>query len=121
MTYEVVLPKAKQVESLLRELGHTGAGIHQLVTSAGPALDRDVARAARKVATIRNKLVHEANFALSGDDLRGFSESAEFVISALQRQRAARYSRGTAPGMDPVRIAVLAGLIIAGLLFLFGR
>ncbi|WP_150625463.1 hypothetical protein [Pandoraea captiosa] len=83
MSYDAVLPKAKRIESLLRKLGYSGKGIHELVTSAGDDLPRNVSRAARKVASIRNKVVHEADFVLNDDDLASFLESAEFVIREL--------------------------------------
>lgn len=108
MSYEVVLPRAKEVESLLRVLGYEGKGIHQLVTSAGTHLHRDVARAARKVATIRNKLVHEADFSMSRVDVDEFRASARYVIDALQTMKQQR--------VQPVTfIRPPAGRVIAGM------
>ncbi|MBN3760883.1 hypothetical protein [Burkholderia sp. Ac-20365] len=82
--YEVVLPQAKKVESLLRELGYGGRGLHDLVTSAGNDLDDDVRRATRKLATVRNKLVHESDFAMTEGQVDSFKGSANFVVRELE-------------------------------------
>lgn len=116
--YDLVLPKTKEVEALLRSLGYTGRGVHELVSSAGEALDHDVVRAARKVCTIRNKLVHEVEFSMSAADIEGFRESANFVIYELGLMVARRdarlrgASRSTGGGFSLFRFA---GAVISAL------
>ncbi|MFP3637551.1 hypothetical protein [Paraburkholderia sp. SIMBA_054] len=94
--YDVVLPKAKEVESMLRSLGYTGRGIHELVTCAGADLDWDVSRAARKVASIRNQAVHEPTFTMSQRQIESFRDSAGFVVRELDSMLARRYGRADA-------------------------
>ncbi|TWG79668.1 hypothetical protein L602_000600000680 [Cupriavidus gilardii J11] len=134
MSYELVFANAKRIEALLRQLGYEGRGLHELVTSAGDALPHDVARAARKIATIRNKLAHEDGFVLSADALQSFRESAAFVIeeleAALDRANAARQARADAPGphwwsddTEPTwkKVAKIGGVVVGvALLALLG-
>jgi hypothetical protein len=88
--YDVVLPTAKEVESVLRRLGYSGRGIHELVTCAGDDLTPDVRRATRKIATLRNKVVHEANFEMSDNEVNGFRSTALFVVCELDAMAARR-------------------------------
>jgi len=85
MSYEIVFGKTKEIERLLRdELGYEGRGIHDYVTAAGDALPSDVARACRKVATIRNKLAHRSGYAVEGEEMESFNQAASFAIENLQ-------------------------------------
>ena len=83
MSFDIIIPKSKAIEAQLRRLGYIGKGIHGLITSAGDDLPNDVCRAARKVATIRNKVIHDARYTLTDDDLSAFLESAGFVSREL--------------------------------------
>lgn len=94
MPYKIVFEKAKEIERLLRdELEYEGRGIHELVTDAGGSLPTDVARACRKVATIRNKLAHQAGYSVEGKELESFNQAAHFASEGLQNivdEKAAR-------------------------------
>jgi hypothetical protein len=83
MSFDIIMPKAKAIEAQLRKRGFRGKGIHELVTSAGDALPRDVCRAARKVASIRNKVVHDDKYTPTNADLKAFLDSAAFVTAEL--------------------------------------
>lgn len=125
--YGTVLSLSKTVESQLRELGYGGRGIHALVTSAGSDLPIDVAGACRKVATIRNKLVHEVEFVLTRAELISFAESANFVIRSLKEEIAKRAAaeaktRGGKSATKVASVTALFGLAAAGAAaFLFGN
>jgi hypothetical protein len=84
MSYDVVIGRSKAIEALLRRLGYEGRGLHELVSASGSSLSGEVIRACRKVATIRNKLMHEEGYFLSSDTLANFVESADYVIVELQ-------------------------------------
>ena len=58
----LVIYSSKQLEALLEgKFEATGKGLHEKITSAQD-LDEPLKRKLRRVATIRNKLVHEADF-----------------------------------------------------------
>lgn len=86
MSIEIAVKKAKKIEGLLKKLGCSGAGIYDLTVSGESELDRNVVRACRKVATIRNKVVHEDGFTIAGWQLGDFIETADFAICELQEQ-----------------------------------
>lgn len=125
--YGTVLSLSKTVESQLRELGYSGRGIHALVTCAGSDLPIDVVGACRKVATIRNKLVHELEFVLTRTEVNSFAESANFVIKSLKEEIARRAAaeakaRGGKSAKKVTSVTGLFGLAAAGAAaFLFGN
>ena len=52
---------SKRFESLLeRRFGARGRGLHEKIDSVAGDLDRETVRSLRLVATVRNKIVHEA-------------------------------------------------------------
>lgn len=115
--YGVVLPDAKRVEGLLRSFGYTGRGIHELVSSAGNDLSRDVCRAARKVATIRNRLVHDDNFVMSGKEIESYRASVSFVIDELNEMQRGRLGAAVSDLSGPRKSnpVSLAGALKAGI------
>ncbi|MDI3260292.1 MAG: hypothetical protein QJR02_11410 [Sinobacteraceae bacterium] len=62
---EIAVRTSRIVEALLAEhFGASGKGLHEKIDSAALRLSPDAMRQLRYVATIRNRLVHEANFNL---------------------------------------------------------
>lgn len=85
VSIEVVISRAKAIESLLKQLGFEGKGLHDRTSSAAPYMPSEITRACRKVATIRNKIVHENAYTLSSVALADFISTADFVIDQLQQ------------------------------------
>lgn len=83
MSLEAIIEKSKRLEGLLKKLGYQGKGLHELVSQAEPALDVNVVRACRKVATIRNKAVHEEGYRLYGRALQDFNDAADYATEQL--------------------------------------
>ncbi|SAL76507.1 Histone H1-like nucleoprotein HC2 [Caballeronia peredens] len=84
-----VLDTAIEVEYLLKELGGTGRGLHNLLDSAiegGAAIPRLVIRNIRELAVLRNKIAHE-KFVLSEDDAEDFETMGKLVIKRLKAIR----------------------------------
>jgi hypothetical protein len=83
MSLETIVGQSKRLEGLLKRLGYHGKGLHELVSQAELALDTKVVRACRKVATIRNKAVHEEGYRLNGQALRDFNDAADYATEHL--------------------------------------
>ena len=59
---KLVIIASKNLEALLEEhFGASGRGLHEKITSAQDLPD-DLKRRMRRVATVRNKLIHEVGF-----------------------------------------------------------
>ena len=82
---ETVIRASKQLEQLLEQhYGAIGRGLHEKTSSIEVQLDNDTVRRLRKIATLRNKVVHE-DFEL--DDLTDFQCDAQALAQQLQPQR----------------------------------
>lgn len=63
---DLVVNLAKKLESLLsKEYGADGKGLHEKVSSVEGHLSPEIVRKIRKVASIRNRVVHEDGYELS--------------------------------------------------------
>lgn len=79
---ETVIRASKQLEQLLAQhYGATGRGLHEKTSSVEDQLDSDTVRRLRKIATLRNKVVHE-DFEI--DDLTDFQCEAQGLAQQLQ-------------------------------------
>ena len=83
---ELAISRVKQLESLLEQaLGATGKGLHEKVSSVQDRLVPALVKKLRFVATVRNKIVHEADYQRI-DDRAGFvraCDEAEAELKAL--------------------------------------
>ena len=80
---EIAVRFSKQIESLLeQQLQAEGRGLHEKVTSVESLLPQELVRKLRWIATVRNKVVHEADFDI--ENPTEFRESCEQVIAQLK-------------------------------------
>lgn len=82
---ELAVTRAKALESLLEQLGATGKGLHEKVSSLQQKLAPALVKKLRFVATVRNKIVHDSDYTAI-DDRDGFAracDEAEAELSAL--------------------------------------
>lgn len=83
---ELAVSRVKALESLLEQaLGATGKGLHEKVSSVQDRLAPALVKKLRFVATVRNKIVHEADYQRI-DDREGFAracDEAEAELNAL--------------------------------------
>src|SRR5215470_8396738 len=83
---ELAVTRTKALEALLEQaLGATGKGLHEKVTSVQDRLPPPLVKKLRFVATVRNKIVHEASYT-SIDDRDGFvraCDEAEHELRAM--------------------------------------
>ena len=79
--YDKVFPKAKALEALLKQIGATGKGLHEKLSSVEHMVPAEHARLIRKVASIRNALAHEEDCTI---DLLAFDYAADTAISYLE-------------------------------------
>lgn len=83
---ELAVSRVKALESLLEQsLGANGKGLHEKISSVQDRLAPALVKKLRFVATVRNKIVHEADYQRI-DDREGFSracDEAEAELKAL--------------------------------------
>jgi hypothetical protein len=83
---ELAITRVKALEALLEQaLGATGKGLHEKVTSVQDRLAPPLVKKLRFIATVRNKIVHEADYQQI-DDRDGFvraCDEAEAELNAL--------------------------------------
>ena len=83
---DLAVTRAKTLEALLeRALGAAGKGLHEKVTSVQNRLPQSLVHKLRFIATVRNKIVHEADYT-ELDDRPGFvraCDEAEAELGAL--------------------------------------
>jgi len=88
---ETVIRASKQLEQLLEQhYGASGRGLHEKTSSIEDQLDSDTVRRLRKIATLRNKVVHE-DFEI--DDLTDFQCDAQDLAQQLQPKSAIKTSK----------------------------
>jgi hypothetical protein len=80
---ELAISRAKVLESLLEQLGATGKGLHEKVTSVQEKLPQPLVKKLRFVATVRNKIVHESNYQQI-DDRAGFVRACDEAEAELR-------------------------------------
>ena len=81
---ELAITRVKVLESLLEQaLGATGKGLHEKVTSVQDRLSQPLVRKLRFAATVRNKIVHEADYQQI-DDRAGFIRACDEAETELR-------------------------------------
>ena len=108
---DLAIRQCKELESILRtKLGADGKGLHQLVTSVESRLSPELIRVLRRVATIRNKIVHEADYRRL-DDKHGFladCAAAKKQLNALAKRKRPRKKRAL-----PLVLVLLLVVVVA--------
>jgi hypothetical protein len=81
---ELAISRVKALESLLEHaLGATGKGLHEKVSSVQHKLPPPLVKKIRFVATVRNKIVHEADYTAM-DDRAGFERACAEAEAELR-------------------------------------
>jgi hypothetical protein len=81
---ELAINRTKALETLLEAgLGATGRGLHEKVSSVEPRLPPPLVRRLRFVATVRNRIVHDAGYQAI-DDRTGFVRACDEAEAALR-------------------------------------
>lgn len=74
---DLAITRSKRLERMLeKNLKASGRGLHEKVSSVESRLSEETVRKLRKVATIRNKIVHEENYTKM-DDRKGFIRACD--------------------------------------------
>ena len=85
---ELAITRVKALESLLESgLGAAGRGLHEKVSSVEARLRPALVRKLRFAATVRNKIVHEADYQ-SMDDRAGFVRACDEAEAELRARTA---------------------------------
>jgi len=130
---ESVLAKTKRMESLLENnFRATGRGLHDKASSVEGTLDANTIKRIRYIATVRNRLMHEADYVFDGDEA-GFLGLCDQVITALEypgstsrtyqppSQRPTARSISRTPGTHPTRreswVRCLGLVLVVGCFF----
>jgi hypothetical protein len=85
---ELVINRTKALEALLEQgLGATGKGLHEKLSSVQAKLPESLVRKLRFVATLRNKLVHDAGYQQL-DDRPAFERACDEAQAELRAMTA---------------------------------
>ncbi|MDY3562918.1 hypothetical protein R5W23_004399 [Gemmata sp. JC673] len=84
---DLAVTRAKALEGLMEAIGATGKGLHDKVTSVQAKLPQTLVRKIRFVATVRNKIVHEADYKQI-DDRAGFARACDEAEAELRAMAA---------------------------------
>jgi len=85
---ELVITRTKALESLLEQgLGAIGKGLHEKTSSVQEKLSPALVKKLRFIATLRNKLVHEASYQRL-DDRTGYERACEEAERELRAMMA---------------------------------
>jgi hypothetical protein len=83
-SYDVVMPKAKKIEKLLRDRGYEGRTLGEVLRSSGSDLPIQLKKAIRQVLFIRNELSHKDELdELPPQTIVHFNECADLAIAEL--------------------------------------
>lgn len=102
--YELVIKGTKALEAQLEQLGASGRGLHEKVSSVEGKLPAPLVKRLRFVATVRNKLVHEDSYDAL-DDREGWVQACNACYAELQAMVAPPASKSGCLGL-------LLGLLI---------
>lgn len=81
--FEAVIKYSKQIEGVLeRGFGAEGKGLHEKLSSVEDRFDEGLVRQIRRIATIRNKVVHEDGYLM--EDPRSFEDDCDEVLDTLK-------------------------------------
>jgi len=107
---DLAIKRSKRIEQILRkEFKASGKGLHELLSSVERNLPRDLVRDIRLVATVRNKLVHDAEYTRI-DDKQRFIAAADDAESGLRKLRP-KASRGCLPAMLVMMVVMLGSVV----------
>lgn len=107
---DLAVRRSQQLEQRLEgDLGATGKGLHQKVSSVEAALPRELVRKLRLVATVRNKVVHESPRI---DDRAAFVQAADDAERELKALRTGRRGRWGKRTLTLVALIALAAIVI---------
>lgn len=118
---ELAVTHSRELEHLLESRhGATGKGLHQKVSSVESRLPAPLVGQLRAVATLRNKVVHEAGFKLP--DTAKFTLDCQAALAELTRLPPAAPATpapdyGRVAYMTWVGISLMATLVLGGYVF----
>jgi hypothetical protein len=102
---DLAVNQCKRLESLLEEkLGAEGKGLHEKVSSVENRLPRELVRKLRLVATVRNKIVHEA-------DYKNIDDRKKFLQAGKEAEKELRALGGKSKRSR--KVIILIGVVIA--------
>lgn len=107
--YELAIKYSKNLERLLKDrLGATGKGLHECTSSVEGKLDVKIVKKLRYIATIRNKLVHDADYGKI-DNKGLFKDAYNEVLRALK------------PKKSKLLYVVLLAILAAAIYYVYTR
>ena len=85
---DLAVTRSRRLEQTLeRDFGASGRGLHEKVSSVADALPMDLVRRLRLVATVRNKVVHENGRIDDRNRFLTAADSAERDLAAIVKRR----------------------------------
>jgi hypothetical protein len=85
---DLAVTRSQRLEQTLeRDFGASGRGLHEKVSSVADALPKDLVRRLRLVATVRNKVVHENGRIDDRNRFLTAADSAERDLATIVKRR----------------------------------
>lgn len=85
--YKLAIKGSKRLEGILEEeFGAHGKGLHEKVSSVEKELGPELVRLLRRIATLRNKIVHEESFDQKSFDSNSFRDTFTKASKMLEKQ-----------------------------------
>ena len=117
---DLAVTRSRKLEQMLeRGLGASGRGLHEKTTSVEREIPADLVRKLRLVATVRNKIVHEATRIDDRPRFLAAADDAERELAAVIRSRGGSGAR--LRGVRRWAFAVVVLAIAAAVTILFFR
>ncbi len=85
--YELVIKTSKTLERALVDKGASGKGLHEYVSSLENRLEQQLIKKIRYIASVRNQLVHNADFSLTAESKQSFLQAYSYCEKALNLPR----------------------------------
>ncbi len=110
---ELVISNSKKLEALLeKHFGANGRGLHEKIGSVEGRLSGSVVKRLRFIATIRNRIVHDAGYDRI-DDRKGFVDACAAAHAELRKLAGIRTGGGA------WRWLVGGALVVAAAVFIY--
>lgn len=78
---EIILRYTKKIETKLESLGAQGRGLHSKLTSIENKFEEDIIKKIRKIASIRNKMMHQDEF--GNYDINEYEKDCKIVLEYI--------------------------------------
>ena len=116
---ETAVRYSRKFEAILENrYGASGKGLHEKISSIEERLPKDTTRLLRKIATIRNRAVHEDGYEIN--NLEDFIQTCDYVLLQLESANTNRRRTTNQTYSYPVLPYIIFFIMIAIIFHFYG-